>query len=190
MNRRNMLQIPLLFGSFFTVLSFSFAIGDDKPVQTINGGGITFEVPAGWKSAKPSSSMRRAQLSIPPVEGDKDAPECVLFAFPGGAGTVEANIERWAGQFRGEDNTPPKPESCKLKGKNTEVTRVDISGRFVAPVFPGSPDTENKAGYRLMGAIVVTPQVSYFLKIVGPEATMKSSAKDFDALISSMKIVE
>jgi hypothetical protein len=177
----------MALGSSFLI---SDSLADDKPLQTINGGGITFQVPGSWKSSKPSSSMRRAQLAIPKVTGDKDDAEAVLFVFPGGAGTVEANIERWAGQFRGDDNTPPKAKSSKLKGKNTEVTRVDLAGRYVAPVFPGSPDTENKPGYQLMGAIVVTPRASYFLKIVGPEATMKAASKDFEALIASMTLEE
>jgi hypothetical protein len=158
--------------------------------RSINGGGITFDVPTGWKSAKPSSSMRRAQLVIPPVEGDKDSCEVVLFAFPGGAGSVDANIERWAGQFKGANDAPPKPLSKVLKGQNTEVTHVEISGRYVAPLMPGSRETVDKPNYKLLGAIVVTPEVSYFLKAVGPDATMKAASKDFDALIASMKLAE
>lgn len=188
MNRRHLISATLgVLGLHVSGFS-AIVAGADQKTQTIKSGGITFEVPATWKPVTPSSRMRRAQLSIPPVEGDKEAPECLLFAFQGGIGTVEANIERWAGQFQGDDNQPPKPETKKVKGQNTEVTRVDIAGRYVAPVLPGNPDTVNKPGYRLMGAIVVTPKTSYFLKIVGPEATMKASAKDFDAMISSMKV--
>ena len=117
--------------------------------RSINGGGITFDVPTAWKSAKPSSSMRRAQLVIPPVEGDKDSCEVVLFAFPGGAGSVDANIERWAGQFKGANDAPPKPLSKVVKGQNTEVTHVEISGRYVAPLMPGSRETVDKPNYKL-----------------------------------------
>lgn len=167
----------------------AFAEPQEK-TQTINGGGITFEVPAGWKSSRPSSSMRRAQLAIPPAAGDKEAGEVVLFAFPGGAGSVEANIERWAGQFRDANDAPPKAVTKKEKGKNTEVTRVEVSGRYVAPLMPGSREAVDKPNFKLVGAIVVTPDVSYFLKAVGPDATMKAAAKDFDALIASMKLAD
>lgn len=165
------------------------AAPQDKP-QTINGGGITFDVPAGWKSSRPASSMRRAQLAIPPAAGDKEAGEVVLFAFPGGAGSVEANIERWAGQFRDSSDAPPKAVTKKEKGKNTDVTRVEVAGRYVAPLMPGSRESVDKPNFKLVGAIVVTPDVSYFLKAVGPEATMKAAAKDFDALIASMKLAD
>jgi len=166
-----------------------FAAPQEKP-QTINGGGITFDVPATWKSSRPASSMRRAQLAIPPVAGDKEAGEVVLFAFPGGAGSVEANIERWAGQFRDASDAPPKAVTKKEKGKNTDVTRVEVAGRYVAPLMPGSRESVDKPNFKLVGAIVVTPDVSYFLKAVGPEATMKAAAKDFDALIASMKLAD
>jgi hypothetical protein len=77
-----------------------------------------------------------------------------------------------------------------VKGQNTEVTHVEISGRYVAPLMPGSRETVDKPNYKLLGAIVVTPEVSYFLKAVGPDATMKAASKDFDALIASMKLAE
>jgi hypothetical protein len=184
MKRRNILQ--LVAGSA-CLSGFESIFAQDKK-QTINGGGVTFDVPGSWKSSKPSSSMRRAQLAIPKAAGDKEDGELVLFAFPGGAGSVEANIERWAGQFRGDDNQPPTPKSTKSKGQNTEVTKVELSGRYVAPVAPGSPDTVNKPDFELVGLIVITPDISYFFKAVGPKATMKAAAKDFDALVASIKL--
>lgn len=161
-----------------------------EKAQSINGGGITFDVPSTWKKSRPSSSMRRAQLAIPAAAGDKEDGEAVLFAFPGGAGGVEANIERWAGQFRDSSGAPPKAVTKKEKGQNTEVTRVEVSGRYVAPLMPGSRETVDKPNFKLVGAIVVTPEISFFLKAVGPEATMKAASKDFDALIASMKLAD
>lgn len=169
-------------------LAGSRVSAQDKKTKTVNGGGLTFEAPTTWKSARPSSSMRRAQLAIPAAEGDKEDGECVLFAFPGGAGSVEANIERWAGQFRTEAGTPPKAQVTKTKGKNTDVTLVNLGGRYVAPIAPGSPETVDKPGFMLVGAIVETPEVSYFLKATGPEKTMKAAKADFDALIASMNV--
>ncbi|MFM7319148.1 MAG: hypothetical protein ACKO5E_19550 [bacterium] len=184
MKRRSVLNLMAGVVCFGRVKSL---LAQEKK-QTVNGGGVSFEIPAGWKSSKPASSMRRAQIAIPKAEGDKEDGELVLFAFPGGAGTVEANIERWAGQFRDDANQPPTPKSSKAKGQNTEVTRVDLSGRYVAPVAPGNPETVNKPGFDLVGLIVITPDVSYFFKAVGPKATMKAAAKDFDALVASIKL--
>jgi len=184
MKRRNVIKLAT---GVVCVTSLKTLAAQEKK-QSVNGGGISFDVPGNWKSSKPASSMRRAQLAIPKAAGDKEDGELVLFAFPGGAGTVEANIERWAGQFRGDDNQPPMPKSSKAKGQNTEVTKVELSGRYVAPLAPGSPDTVNKPDFELVGLIVITPDISYFFKAVGPKATMKAAAKDFDALVASIKL--
>src|SRR3954463_6163659 len=112
-------------------------LGADAPTQTIDAGGLTFQVPPSWKSIPPSSSMRRAELKVAPAEGDKEPAELVVFAFPGGAGTVEANIKRWQGQFKGDDGQPPKIETKVVKGKNVEVTRVETAGHYFPMTFPG-----------------------------------------------------
>src|SRR5687768_248722 len=125
------------------------AIGADAPPQTIDAGGLTFQAPASWKSSKPRSTMRRAQLTVDPAKGDAEPAELVVYAFPGGAGTVEANVSRWQGQFKDKDGKPPKIESKTIKGKNVEVTRVETGGRFVAPEFPGSPKLLDKPDFHL-----------------------------------------
>ena len=104
-----------------------------------------------------------------------------------GAGGVEANIKRWQSQFRDESGSPPKVETKTVKGKNVDVVRVETSGRYVAPEFPGSPKTLDKPNFRLLGAIVVTDSASYFLKMVGPEKTMVGARPAFDELVRSIE---
>ena len=59
--------------------------------------------------------------------------------LPGGAGTVEANLERWQKLFKDKDGNPPKIESKKVKGKNVEVTRAETPAIIIPPQFPGTP---------------------------------------------------
>jgi hypothetical protein len=160
--------------------------GADDATQTIKAGELTFKAPAAWKKERPKSSMRQAQLRVEPVEGDKEPAELVLFAFPNGAGTVEANIERWESQFVGADGVTPKAKVEKKKGTNVEVTRVEIAGRFVAAVSPGAAEKNNKPAQRLLGAIVQTPQAGYFFKMVGPDKTMTAARPAFDAMIATI----
>ena len=61
------------------------------PIQTVDAGGVSFEVPSTWKSSKPASPMRKAQIKISPAEGDTDPAELIVFAFPGGGGGVDAH---------------------------------------------------------------------------------------------------
>src|SRR5207253_3050304 len=76
-------------------------LGADAPPQSIDAGGLTFQAPGSWKSSRPSNpAMRRAQLTVAPVQGDADPAELVVYAFAGGGGGTEANVKRWQGFFR------------------------------------------------------------------------------------------
>jgi len=165
-------------------------LGADTPTQTIDAGGLTFQAPASWKSAKPTSTMRKAQLSVEPVKGDPEPAELLVFAFPGGGGSAQDNINRWRGFFKDADGNPPKIESKVVKGKNVEVTRVETSGRYVAPEFPGSQKLHNKPDFRLLGGIVQTGGVGYYLRMIGPEKTMAAARPGFDELLASIKAAE
>jgi len=135
------------------------SVGADEPKQTVDARGLTFEAPKSWKSSPPTSQMRRAQLKADPIEGDDYPAELIVFAFPGGAGSVEANIERWRKLFQDEDGNPPKIE--------TEPVRKNA---------------------RLLGAIITGGDVSYYIRMVGPDKTMKKLTPDFDEMLKTVKV--
>jgi hypothetical protein len=162
--------------------------GADDPKQTVDAGGLTFEAPPAWKSSPPDSSMRRAQLKVQPMDGDDYAAELVVFAFPGGAGTVEANIERWRKLFKDKDGNPPEAITKKVKGKNVDVMRVETSGHYYPAKFPGRPAEPDRPDARLLGAIVIGDGISFFIRMVGPNKTMNKISAEFDALLGSLKL--
>ena len=106
------------------------AVGADEPKKTIEAGGLTFKAPEAWKTIPTRSTMRVAQLQVEPKKGDDFPALLVVYAFPGGAGTVDANVKRWQSQFKDADGNPPKIESKTVKGKNVEVTRVETAGHY------------------------------------------------------------
>jgi len=165
----------------------AIAGADDAP-QTIKAGELSFKAPATWKKETPKNAMRKAQMRIDPATGDAEPAELAVTAFPGGAGGVEANVDRWEKQFVDPDKATPKAKVEKRKGMNVDVTRVDITGRFVAPVMPGQSGRVDKPNYRLLGAIVLTKETGYFFKLTGPEKTVAAASKGFDSLIESMKV--
>lgn len=158
--------------------------------QTVDCGGLTFEAPAAWKSQKPESQMRRAQLEIAAAKGDEDPAKLIVFAFPGGAGSVDANVERWQRQFRDKDGNPPKPDVTKVKGKNVEATRVELAGHYYPANFPGQKKEPDRENYRLVAGIVVGADTSYFIRLVGPEKTIAETKAEFDKLLASLKADE
>lgn len=163
------------------------AVGGDEPVRTIEAQGMTFEVPKAWKSGTPSSRMRLAELKVEPVEGDDFPAELVVYAFPGGAGSVDDNIKRWQNQFKDKTDNVPKADVKKVKCKNIEATRVETSGRYHPAQFGGKAEPDRDSA-RLLGAIIVTNRVSYFLKMVGPDKTMNKLKPEFDALLATLSV--
>ena len=172
--------------SLVAVATSTLALADDPP-KGHTAGELKFEAPTSWKAETPKSAMRKAQFRLEPVKGDTESAEMVVFVFPKGAGTVEANIARWSAQFKDADGKAPKAVVTTVKGKNVDVTRVEVAGRYVAAVTPGASETLDKPDFRLLGAIVLTDDAGYFFKMVGPEKTMKSALTGFDVLIASIR---
>jgi hypothetical protein len=162
-------------------------LGADDAKQMIDAKGLTFDVPKSWKSSPPTSQMRRAQLKVDPIEGDDYPAELVVFAFPGGAGSVEANLERWRKLFKDKDGNPPEIKSTTVKGKNVDVTRAETSGHYFPAQFAGKAEPD-RADARLLGAIVAGDGVSYYIRMVGPDKTMTKIRSDFDAMLATIKL--
>ncbi len=136
--------------------------------------GIHWDVPKSWTEGPPKS-MRLATYVV------KDA-ECAVFYFgPDQGGSVDENIDMWASQFEGRPN--PKREVRTVAGM--KITRVEIDGAYLSPGADMKP-TGSKTGFKMLSAIVEGPQGKVFFKFTGPSATVKSAAKDFDAMLASM----
>lgn len=150
-------------------------------------GPVTAAVPKDWKESPTSSSMRVAQWTLPGKAGDG---ELVVYYFgTGGAGGAEANLTRWIGQFEQKDGSP-SDKKAKIDKKTVAgmaVTQVEVTGRYVAAVMPGSPEKNDKPDYMMLGAIVETSAGPYYFKAVGPEATLKAARKSFDGFVASLK---
>lgn len=168
--------------------ALALVLGADQPTKTVNAGGLSFKAPESWISVPTKSPMRRAQLKVEPVAGDDYPAMLVVYAFPGGAGSVEANLKRWQSQFKDADGNPPKIESKTVKGKNIEVTRVETAGHYKPGAFPGMAPEPERDNARMLVAIVSTPKLSYYLKMIGPDKTMTALKPSFDVLIASLEV--
>ena len=84
---------------------------------------------------------------------------------------------------RDAQGNPPKVESKAVKGKNTDVTRVEVAGTYTDPFAGDGP----KPNQRLLGAIVQTNLSGYFFKMVGPDKTVKAAEPAFDAMLKSIQ---
>lgn len=144
-----------------------------------SGAGIKWTAPANWK-AEAQRPMRLATYTVVPVPADSEPAECGVYYFgPGQGGSVQANMDRWIGQFQSKD--PAKRDERVVHG--LKVTTVDVSGAYTGMAAAAKPN------YRLLGAIVEGPQGSVFFKLTGPARTIAQSQAAFEKLLASLQPV-
>ncbi len=133
--------------------------------------------------------MRLATYTIPPAAGDRDSGECGVYYFgPGQGGSVDANLDRWIGQFVQPDGKSSK-DAAKIDKRTIhglKVTTVEVSGAYSGMGGPRAPQGAPKPGYRLLGAIVEASQGSIFFKFTGPAKTVAQNQTTFEKLLSSL----
>jgi hypothetical protein len=125
--------------------------------------------------------MRKATYRIPAAPGDSEDAE---LSVSQAGGTVEMNIQRWAGQFQQKPGEAVKRSERTVSG--LKVTLVEVQGTFTGSGMPGAPPGAPKPSFALLGAIVETEGAFTFFKLTGPEKTIAAAKADFDKLIESI----
>ena len=136
---------------------------------------LVLNLPKDWAASDTVNSMRLATYDIPNIKGDKDKGELAISTFGGDGGGVSANLERWVGQFDAEGREVTIKKG--MVGENAYHV-ADISGTYQKSVGPPIlRKTTTAKGYRMLGMIVqVKGKGVYFLKLTGPDATVKAQA--------------
>lgn len=140
----------------------------------------------GWLEEEPANSMRAAQFRLP---GEAGEATLVVYHFGSGGGSLEANLERWAGQFEqpdGGDSAARMGRSERRVG-DLDVVVVDLAGTYVAETSPGSGEFVNEPDWRMLAAVIDAPQGPYYAKLVGPQATVAAHAARFDAFLDGLR---
>ncbi len=151
-------------------------------------GPFSLVVPAGWTEKPSTSSMRAAQFQLPAPAGGEA--EVVVYYFgETGAGSVQANIDRWVGQFKQPDDKPSsdvaKVEKATYAGQEASV--VSVSGRYVAGAMPGGQPVD-KPNQSLIAAIVPSPKGPYYFRLVGSKDAVAEQEASFRATLASLKL--
>ena len=149
-------------------------------------GGINVIVPQGWSVETPSSSMRLAEYRLPSAEGDGTL---AVFRFgPGQGGGVEANLDRWLGQFQQPDGRDSRDVARlwteEVDGLSAHL--VDVSGTFSVGAMSGGSG-EPQPNYSMLGAIIEAPSGMFVFKLTGPESSIMEWRTDFLAYIQSTR---
>jgi hypothetical protein len=165
-------------------------VAEDVRAFALAGGALSLEAPAGWKRVQPKSGIVETEFSIPAEEGDAQPGRLTVMGAGGG---VQANVDRWYGQFSQPDGsaTKDKASTKTLKLAGCSVTLVDVAGTYKDT--PGGPfaggKTIDRPDYRMLAAIVEPEDKnkgSYFLKFYGPAKTVAKHSDGFRTMIEGM----
>jgi hypothetical protein len=148
--------------------------------------GLRWKAPAGWTTA-PAQPMRAATYTVTAAAGDKAGGECGVYFFGAGqGGSVEANLDRWKGQFQPADGKPAAAQTAKRTSNGLTITTIDVSGLYsglAGPIARGRA----VPGYRLLGAIIEGRSGNIFVKFTGPANTIAANAQKFQQLLASFQ---
>jgi hypothetical protein len=126
--------------------------------------------------------MRAAQFGVPGKDG-KPAGECVFFYFgPGQGGGVQANVQRWLGQFSEKPKPKQKIEEAKIG--DIPIAYVFCEGTFMSgPPFGGAKVA--KLNYAMTAAVLGTKPGYIFVKMTGPKEAVDGARVAFKKMIES-----
>ena len=156
--------------------------GPDGDQMTIEIGGLTMPKPVTWVWTQPSMQFRALQYAVPANGVNAPAGELVFSVFKDGdGGPVDANLDRWANQFRaGAGAAESKRTTQTVNGM--KVWRIESVGDYM-----GMGAAAPRPGQMQLGAIVEAPGRKVFMKLVGPQATVESNRAAFEAMVSGMR---
>lgn len=175
MKHTHIFIVTLLFSSIAT----SHVLAADAP-QTFPVGGLTFTSPTEWTWVTAKSPMRKAQFKVETADG---AAEVVFFHFgKGQGGSVQANVDRWLGQFaESKDKLNARTEKKTVAGR--EITYVFAEGTYMSgPPFGQKTPLKNQA---LIGAIIKNDDGDVFVKMTGLKIITNKAEPTFKKLVES-----
>lgn len=156
---------------------------DPKPFDI--GAKFQLTPPANWVSKQPKSNIVEYEFEVPVAEGDEIPGRVTVMGAGGG---IEANIDRWKGQFKTPENGEVKAEVKQIEAAGQPVHIVEIKGTYLdkpGPFVPG-PGIERE-NYTMLGAIIATKEDGqYFVKAYGPTKTMTATTESFKKMIEGL----
>ncbi len=162
-----------------TLLALALVAGAPAAETTpLEAAGLTFKHPSAWTS-QPASGMRVATL-LATVEGAEKPLEITFFSFSA-AGGVQANVDRWLGQFTPEPKVESKVEELDANG--TKVTLLTATGTYNDGPMMGAKTP--KADYTMLAAIIPAGENNVFIKLTGPKDAIAKVGADFKQMAVS-----
>ena len=150
-------------------------------------GDLKFTIPAKWQIEHVESPARGGQWHVPPLAGQNEGGEVVVFYFgPGLGGSAKENVEAWIGTMTNVESHPAAEEVKHHDTGGFKITQLAIFGTYNQVVaMPGVPPLE-QPDYGLLGAVIENPNGNIYWRFTGPEALITASQALFNKVIDSV----
>lgn len=129
--------------------------------------GLKWTAPPGWTS-QGSAPMRVVTWKV------QDA-ECIVYFFgEGQGGSVQANLDRWQGQFS------QKGTITKRTPHGIAMTTIDLAGTYTGTETP-------QPNYRMVATVAEGPKGNLFIRFIGPQKTVAAELPKYEQLLASFQ---
>jgi hypothetical protein len=134
--------------------------------------------PAGWEE-QPLSEMRLGSFKVAGNNGS--SADVSVTAFPGEAGGLASNVNRWRGQLQ---LSPLGEEELRRT-----IERTNVQGTPVSLIDLASPESSAKSS-RILGAVLERPDQTWFVKMTGDPALLEQERKAFLDFVYSFRFAQ
>ena len=143
--------------------------------------GIRFKVPSGWEQVALSPAQQgfvTASFKIPQAGND------VKLTLSSVGGGVDANIQRWIGQFQ-------LPPGENPQQKSIQVDKIDAIWLDLRGTFDSGPalNSQAESGMRMIGVAIPRSPRDFYLKLTGPREQLVNAEKEFRDFVKSARFV-
>ena len=170
-------------GSAEKTTKSEFAPSGKTRAETVDG--LVLTVPEEWQRAPSRSSMRKGEFVLTGAGGEA---RLVVYRFEGGAGSAAQNIERWSSQMEPKGGDAPKTSDLEVNG--LRISSIDVAGRFAGQKMPGMPEQPPIDDARLLAASIEGAGDPYYLKLVGPAATVDGWVPAWTEMLSKLAVAK
>lgn len=136
-----------------------------------------FDTPEGWTELE-TTQFRNPNFAI----GEDGDMECYVTRLAGDGGGILLNANRWRNQFGleaySEEDVAALP-SMFIMGSPAKV--LNIKGDF-----KGMGATDAKENYRIIGALIQTPEALVTVKMIGPDEKLRPQLAKFAEFLESL----
>ena len=136
---------------------------------------VKWTKPADWQE-QPLSEMRQGSFRVPGPDGA--SADVSIVSFPGAAGGLASNLNRWRGQV---ELPPASDEELRHGIQPVEAGQVEgILVDYASPPQSAKPS-------RILGAVLETPDRTWFVKMTGPPAFVETQKETFTEFVRSFQ---